>query len=657
MDSVFLRRLGAIVWLSLGLAWAATAAARGVSPYLPFNLDPAIERDVERVLALAERPVMTRPIAAAIVRDALPRACAIDRALCERVARYIAGFMPSTALTHLSVEGAAADGDNVTLANRHGLTTDSAWAVSARAHWQPLDHALLSLGGVAFDGVSTATGSMLSVGFDTVQLDIGYREHGFSPFTDSAMLIGSHAPAMPSITLSNYRPLTRWGITYEGFIAEMSESARIAFEQRLTSGKPRLAGAHIAIHPAPGFSLGANRLIQFGGGERGGRSFSDFWRAFFDPSRFDNTGPSLTADQQFGNQLGAFTSRLLIPGRTPFAVYFEYAGEDTSRGRNYLLGNAAISAGVDFPKLPVGLDATVELSEWQSGWYVNSLYGDGLSNEGRGIGHWFVDRRVRGDAVGGQSQMLRVGWAPRFGGAFEFRYRTSANDDYSANDYERSRELTVGYSRLFGGWRIGAEVEVGRDIFGADYSRAAAHFRWSGERAGLGGWLEETTDAAVTASEVFLSVGANLSSVDIDLDTNTQLDTNTRSAAHFAVGVRRTAGARSDVGARIEFDKVDGRALLGLRALDYRYRVGEHMALSGFIGAARYDLATPAYGTYLGVGAEWREILPNWSASVDVKYALKVARDRVLPSEAGQFQREDAFYDIQSAVLYVTRKF
>ncbi len=51
------------VWLLL----SQTALARGVTPYLPLNLDPEVERQVERVLILADKPVMTRPIPAATV--------------------------------------------------------------------------------------------------------------------------------------------------------------------------------------------------------------------------------------------------------------------------------------------------------------------------------------------------------------------------------------------------------------------------------------------------------------------------------------------------------------------------------------------------------------------------------------------------------------
>src|SRR5690349_16115632 len=84
--------------------------ARGVSPYLPLNLEPEIERQIERVLILADKPVMSRPIAAATVLDALPKACRIDAVLCRQVARYLARYTHGTGVTHLSVEAAATNG-------------------------------------------------------------------------------------------------------------------------------------------------------------------------------------------------------------------------------------------------------------------------------------------------------------------------------------------------------------------------------------------------------------------------------------------------------------------------------------------------------------------------------------------------------------------
>src|SRR5690242_3646174 len=103
-----MNRPGTIVAAGMLLAIATTAAGRGVSPYLPLNLEPEMEAQIERVLILAGKPVMRRPIAAATVLDAIPAACKVDQVLCERVARYLARYTHIAALTHGSVEVAAA---------------------------------------------------------------------------------------------------------------------------------------------------------------------------------------------------------------------------------------------------------------------------------------------------------------------------------------------------------------------------------------------------------------------------------------------------------------------------------------------------------------------------------------------------------------------
>src|SRR5215468_8034403 len=103
-------RLSACV--SLCLLAAGPLHARGVSPYLPLNLAPELEREVERVLILGDKPVMTRPIPAALVLDALPRACTIDPVLCKRVQRALKRYMRDSALEFASVEGSYVSGDS-----------------------------------------------------------------------------------------------------------------------------------------------------------------------------------------------------------------------------------------------------------------------------------------------------------------------------------------------------------------------------------------------------------------------------------------------------------------------------------------------------------------------------------------------------------------
>ena len=147
--------------------------------------------------------------------------------------------------------------------------------------------------------------------------------------------------------------------------------------------------------------------MQYGGGERSD-SFSDLLDAFFNPSDNDNTGTS----EDFGNQVASFTSQFVLGEPLPVAVYFEYAGEDTSTSSNFRLGNTALSAGIAFPKLGERFSATFEISEWQNAWYVHHIYHDGLRHEGHVLGHWGADWRVLDDGVGARSLFARVGWEP-----------------------------------------------------------------------------------------------------------------------------------------------------------------------------------------------------------------------------------------------------
>ena len=101
----------------------ATAHARGVSPYLPLQQSPEIERKIERLLILADQPLLTRPITAAAVFDALPKACERDAALCDEVKRYLSGFMRTAGISHASLAAGAGSGGDVALPNRHGMTS------------------------------------------------------------------------------------------------------------------------------------------------------------------------------------------------------------------------------------------------------------------------------------------------------------------------------------------------------------------------------------------------------------------------------------------------------------------------------------------------------------------------------------------------------
>ena len=643
-------------FLSLLIMFHSVAFAAGVTPYLPLNLAPEIQAQIERVLILGDQPVIIRPIPAALVLRALPKACKIDSELCAQVQRYLDRFTHNYGLTHASVAGAAAHGANPTVPDRYGMREQASWEASAQGYFQPNDYILANVGVVGYEGKTDFTGSMISLGGSFMQLDIGFKPHWFSPLSDSSMLISTEAPTMPSVSLSNWQPISRFGIRYELFLAKMSTSDHIFVKNTDVSGNPRLAGIHLSMEPAAGWSWGVNRLLQYGGPGRPS-SLSALFKSFFNPSRYDNTNPNLTVDQQFGNEEASVTSTLLFPGKVPFAFYTEYAGEDTSRGKAYLLGNSALSMGIHFPSLWHRFDLTLEESEWQNTWYTHFVYRDGMTNYGRVLGNWAADQRQFNDVVGGRSQMIRIGWDATFGGLLELRARSVQNEQYSPVRYRHYHDFSLAYSRPWNGAVIGGEFDAGHDIFGASFTRLEGFVRYDEGWSRLGAIVNQSGTEGEKAGELFIDTGVAANSQNIDLTEATTRKTGPyRAGAHFAIGARRFVSEHSDLGARIEADDVQGHSLIGVRALDYRYRFNNPLAFTFFIGAARYALATPAYGLYYGAGLQWRNLMPGWDVGFDYRYANSVARDHLLPSDP-QSARPDSFYNISLFTFAVSRHF
>lgn len=654
-----LLKLISVAFLIFNFLLPTIVLSRGVTSYLPLNISPEIERQIERVLILAGKPVMTRPIAVATVLDALPDARKVDEELCGKVELYLERYAKQAGLTHLRAEVAADIGDSEhVLPNQHGKRSDNSWQLSAGAYYQPSEYAMINLGGIAYEGRANPTGSMLSVGIDYAQLDIGYRDHWLSPFTDSSMLISTEAPTMPSITLSNYKSITFLGFSYQMFLAEMSESSHIVYQNRFTTGKPRLAGLHLQIEPATGYALSVNRQSQFGGGERHNDSFSDYIDAFKSSSGYDITGTSPTDDQEFGNHQASITSHILFPGKLPFAVYFEYAGEDFSRSDSFHLGSSSFSLGIDIPHIWDRLDVTYETTEWQNDWYVHHIYNDGLTNHGVVIGHWFGDRREFNDDAGGMSHMLRMGWQIGDDAYIQTIYRTLNNDSYTSIAYKRMHELGLNYSWSWKGQTIGAALYSGHDVYGEWYARLSASIDLTQR------WREGSMDSISTTAnpddetDILIDIGANYSKLESDVretDGTFQYPGGVKNGnLHFGIGALHSVSEHNDLGARIEWDRIEGYNLYSFRMIDYRYRIGAHFALNGFFGMGRYETETPAYGYYIGAGSAWLNIMPKWDLYIDMRWHQQMSRTKVIASET-PYPR--VFYRAQSTTAYLSYRF
>jgi hypothetical protein len=672
-------------WRSAALACLAgtlcgAAHAEALSAYLPLNLEPEMERQVERVLILADEPILKRPFPVELVKAALPDACKKDAALCARVRRYLERYSGDHGLTHASATAAAGNGAHVVLPNQHGMTSNDDWELSAQGYVQPSDYLLVSAGGIAYSGRTEATGSVVSIGTSWAQLDAGYRDHWLSPMTDTgSMLYSTESPTSPTVTLSNWEPLTRLGFQYEVVLGRLSQTSansgaslpgdNITYNGVSSRGDPHLLSTQLSIEPFPGWSLGVNRNMEYGGGSGLPGSASWLLHAFFHPG-----GEA----QLQGNEQASYVSRFIFPGKRPFAVYFQYAGEDNSDGGSELLGNAALSAGIDFPRIGRHFDATYEIAEWQNIWYVHYVFLDGMTNYGLVLGTWGADQRNFGDGVGARSQMLRLGWEPPFGGYLEARARTLVNQSYYGGDsrqytpgqplpfpYYHYYDVSLTYSRPLNGVTVGAQATAGRDVDGASFTRLAAFLRYGGDARSRAEDAPEEEDSDSTAppthgAELFVDAGVNANQVRVDLDGSAPITTSSVGfGLHFGLGARRAVSAWNDLGVRLEFDEVQGHSLIGVRALDYRHRYGDTFALNLFAGVDRYDLETPAYSLYGGIGAQWRNFLPalpGWDLGVDVRYGQNIARDHVLPTDP-EGPRPESFYKIASGVLYVSRHF
>ncbi len=477
MISMYIKHFRALVCLLFfSLACSATRAG---SLYLPVQMSPEIEARIERLFVIANMPIIKRPIPIKQVNEALDRARSIDPALVSSISRYLDRYSGSAGLAHLSIEASYFEGDNSPMFNNRGLDLDSSYLISGAAYWVLNTHFAVNVGGIAGqrDGGykdEFPEGSFISLGWDYFQADIGYRSHWFGPFQESDMLISTQASAMPGLTLSNVVPLPFWGIQYELFAVQMSESELILSDDRSQrlQGNPRLAGFHLSFAPIEGFAIGFNRLLQFGGADRDD-SLNGLFNAFFNVKESDNIG---IAGNDFGNQLSSVTTRYTFAGEFPMSIYMEYAGEDTSASSGVHLGNTSLMFGIHLPKLTEQLDLSWEFAEWQNSWYNNSNYGDGLSHYGSFLGHWGASQRS--SSSGASAQTLKLIWDLSDGKALSFKYQSIENENYQQGPQESANRFTLEYAQGLRNIIVGAKYQAGEDVFEGSFNRISGFIRW-----------------------------------------------------------------------------------------------------------------------------------------------------------------------------------
>ncbi len=674
----------AAAFSSMLLGSGAVARASGASSYLPLNLSPEIERKVEQVLILGNQTVMTRPVTISRVLLALPKACERDRQLCGQVRRYLERYLKDAAVTHASGELAGSNGSHLQLPDAHGQRMDSNVDASVVASYRPFDHLLLSAGGDAYSGPNARfdpEGTMVSAGDQYLQVDAGWRDQWLSPMGDSTMLISTNAPTMPSVTISSQRPFTKLGLEYQFSVARMSYSDHITWHNGYTAGYPRLATLHLGISPVAGWSFAGNMQLQYGGGARPS-SFSDLFSSLFKRTVFAASGA--VTDTRFDNREISLTSSYTFPAATPLETYVEYAARDTLHGELYRFHETALSAGLHIPELYKRYDLRIELSEWQNSWYTDYVWQDGMVNDGSIVGSWGASWRSFANAAGAHSASVQLAMPVRTSDELTLQYRLLQNAGYAAlaagsRPYSTAHMLTVDYAQPLATYTRGLMLDAGRDEYAAGFVRLSAFARLDGGNGGSTAVDDDADDdqdsqnsdevaaAAVPRGlERFVSVGVTRARLGLDLGgfaaaaEAAPIDYHTGYSPTIGVGLRRAVTLRGDVGVRAELEDLRGGLMAGLRILDYRYRLGHHVAVEGFVGFSRYSGPTPAQGLSYGYGLQWRNLWHGWDLSVEQRTFNALQRDKLLPSDQAALQNTQdpvEWYTGQATTLSIAHAF
>ncbi|WP_162558427.1 capsule assembly Wzi family protein [Saliniradius amylolyticus] len=461
--------------------FSCSTLAKGLSPYLPLNTAYEAEALIDQLLAITPGAPLTKPYKAVEVYRRLEQIETSHPSLYGQLSRYMSRYTRTYGRTHIDLELALSDDGEQPLANNRGAMISDSYALSSGAFYQPSPYFLASAGINYSEAAGFRhTNSYLGFGYEYAQFEFGYREHWFSPFKYSSMLVSTHAEPSPSITVSNATPITDWNIRYELFYSKLESVEGIRLGDKLFPGSPRHGGLHLSFTPFEFWTLGLNRTLQFGGGERD-VDLGDVFEALFNPAGKDNLGRDEKENDpnyEFGNQQASITTQLNLNWGMPFQVYGEFGGEDTLDESNYKLGNQTFSVGLYLPMVAENLSLRYEHNHWSTAWYVHHLYPDGYTNAGRLMGHWGAEQKVENTAPPASVDTLGINYQWPGLGVLHARIALIRNEQRDAFDYQRGYQVELQYSHATSYGFFGAGLLYSKTTLGDTQSRLNIYYRW-----------------------------------------------------------------------------------------------------------------------------------------------------------------------------------
>ena len=393
----------------------------------------------------------------------------------------------------MSLTISGSDYDEKNKANSRGQISNSNLQAHIAGFWQISDDWNLSFGGSIYqdNGLQEETNfiphnSYLSYTHDYFQVDLGYKELWLSPLQESAMLISTNAEPIARFSISSPTPLTDWNIQYGLSFGKLKKMEGIRFAETVSSGRPGFLTMNLSAQPFDWWTLGVNRTMVFGGGERE-TSLSDVWSAIIDPVSGDNCGGASSlqdCDKEAGNQQASISSKIDIAGELPMSIYMELAGEDTNDFKPYSLGNKAYNLGFFFPYLTDRSSLLFEYQHIENAWYVHHLYQEGYRNDLHSIGHWWGDEKLVSDGIG--ARILTMRYNLEFSNSYHLDVKISSLKNVNlghesvSNEsiYKTGTELTLGLNNVSTANHLRYELNFGRDVMGEDFTRLSLSYRW-----------------------------------------------------------------------------------------------------------------------------------------------------------------------------------
>ncbi|BDX04535.1 capsule assembly Wzi family protein [Planctobacterium marinum] len=460
------------IWICL-LSLPVKTLANGVSPYLPINLAPEVELQIEKLMAMTGDTPLSRPYKATEVLVRLEAIKDYHPILYNRLSAYLKRYTQEIANTHRAVTLSTSDDNTRSLENNRGVKHTSSFEISAAGHVFYNPYIFLSVGANYSDeGGRAATNTHLSMGNEYLQMDIGFRDHWLSPMQDSAMLLSTHAENPPSVTFSNTTGITDFNLRYEVFYAKYDEETDVLSQGKITQGKPEMTGMHISLSPFERFSVGFTRTYYYGGGLRD-NDLSLGFKGLFTPSSLEDTRQD-NNEQGYGQT--AVSAKWNMGLEIPLSVYAEFAQYQRDSLSAEDDSGHAISAGFYAPVLFETMSLRYEITSREAGWYESSFYPQGLRNKNVLMGHWSADEFTAGLSPEALTHHIMMDW--ELWDAQQLAVKLTHQSIEDTAGLSDTFQLNARYSIATEYGFFGIDGTFGKDATGDNYNRLSAFYRW-----------------------------------------------------------------------------------------------------------------------------------------------------------------------------------